>query len=283
MKLQIIRRLVRKVFLIAFILFSFVLIFVGKPDSKIIATTGGLVLDIMTPVVSVVAYPIYKVKSFFADVREYRRVDRRNEELRAEVSRLKEEINLLKSGEAEHRQLAKLCNFHPGGTNYILVTRVLAASGAGLSHSFILDAGARDGVKKYHAVLVDGYLVGQIVAVGDKYSRMLLITDASSRIPVQVERTGTRAFLAGDNSRYPGIVHFENQERLELGDRMMTSGMDGNIPYGIPVGTVGSISEEDGVVLQPYVDSSRIGYVKVIKTSHTEDVKEFIEESPVVE
>lgn len=283
MKIQLIKRLVHKVFLIAFIVFSFVLIFVGKPDSKIIAATSGFVMDMITPVISVVAYPIYKAGGFVESVREFRRVDRKNAELRNEVSRLAEELEYYKSREAEYGQLAKICNFSSGGTNYILVTRVLGASGAGLAHSFILDAGARDGVRKYHAVMVDGYLVGQVVAVGEKYSRMLLLTDANSRIPVQVERTGTRAFLAGNNSRYPKLVHFENQERLELGDRIIASGMDGNIPYGIPVGTVGSISEEDGVVLQPYVESSRIGYVKVVKTSHTEDISAFLKENPVVE
>jgi rod shape-determining protein MreC len=279
MKLQIIKRLVRKVFLIVFILFSFILIFIGKPDNPILSRTSGLVVAVFSPVVSLISYPIYKVGSFIEEVKAFRRMDEINQELKAEVSKLTEELNFYKSQDAENKKLREICNFAGGGANFFLITRVLGSAGAGFSHTFILDAGTKDGVAKYHAVLVDGYLVGQIVAVGDRYSRMLLLTDAGSKIPVQVETTGTRAFLTGDNSKYPRVVHFENQEPIGLGDRIVTSGMDGNIPAGIPVGIIGSISEENGVVLQLFVDSSRIHYVHVVKTSHTDAIREFLKKA----
>ena len=94
--------------------------------------------------------------------------------------------------EVENNELRKLTNYTTNGVNYILSTRIIGSTGSGFTHSFILDAGAKDGVKKYEGVLVDGYLVGQINSVGNNYSRMILITDATSKIPVQIERTKTR-------------------------------------------------------------------------------------------
>jgi rod shape-determining protein MreC len=279
MKLQIVKRLVRKVFLIAFILFSFVLIFIGKPDNPILSRTSGLVVALASPVVSLISWPIYKAAGFVEDVKAFRRADETNRQLKAELSKLSEELSFYKSQEAETKKLREICNFSDPGTNYFLIARVLGTAGAGFSHTFILDAGTKDGVRKYHAVLVDGNLVGQVVVVGDRYSRMLLLTDANSKIPVQVESTGTRAFLAGDNSKYPRVVHFENQEKVDVGDRIVTSGMDGNIPAMLPVGIVGSISEENGVVLQPFVDASRISYVHVVRTSHTDGIREFLEKA----
>ena len=283
MKMQMIKRLVRKVFIILFILFSFVLIFIGKPDNIIISKTSGVVVDVMSPFVKVISYPIYMVGTFIKDVKNFRQVDAQNKELRDEVSKLKEQLNYLKQMEVENNSLKKLVNYTSNGVNYLLSTKVVGASGSGFTHSFIIDAGARHGVKKYQGVLVDGYLVGQIYSVGKNYSRMLLITDALSKIPVQIERTRTRAFLIGNNTDYPNLAHFENQEPIQIGDVVVTSGMGGNLPSGIPIGIVGSISEESGIIVQPFINKFNIEYVKVLKTSHTEGIQNFINNNPLTE
>ena len=111
---------------------------------------------------------------------------------------------------------------------------------------------------------------------------MLLLTDATSKIPVQIERTKVRAFLTGDNTDYPRLVYFENQEPVQMGDIVVTSGMGGSLPAGIPIGIVGSISEDNGIIVQPFVHSSNINYVKIIKTSHTEGLANFIEEEAII-
>ena len=282
-KIQILKQMVRKGFLIVFIIFSFILIFIGKPDNAIINKTSGMVIQFMSPIISIISYPIYKVGTFIEDVKKFNKVDKENTKLKEEISKLTEEINYYKQLDSENIELRKLTNFVGDNSIYALSTKVIGTSGSGLSHSFILDAGAKDGVEKYHGVLVDGYLVGQIISVGRNYSRMLLITDASLKIPVQIERTGTRAFLQGNNTKYPKIIHFENQAPLQIGDRVITSGMGGNLPYAIPIGIVGSISEEEGIILQPYVDSSHINYVKIVKSVHTDGIKQFLKEEEIPE
>ena len=281
MKIQIIKRLIRKIFIILFIVFSFILVFIGKPDNFIINKTSGVVADVMSPFVKIISYPIYIVGTFIEDVKNFRSVNAQNIELKQEVSKLKEQLNYLKQMEVENNELRKLTNYTTNGVNYILSTRIIGSTGSGFTHSFILDAGAKDGVKKYEGVLVDGYLVGQINSVGNNYSRMILITDATSKIPVQIERTKTRAFLSGNNTDYPKLAYFENQEPVEVGDVIITSGMGGNLPSGIPVGIIGSISEDNGIVVQPFVHHSNIDYVKVIKTSHTAGIKNFISENQI--
>ncbi|MBP3615368.1 MAG: rod shape-determining protein MreC [Alphaproteobacteria bacterium] len=282
-KIQMIKKLVRKIFVIMFIVFSFILIFIGKPDNVILNRTSGVVADVMSPFVKVISYPIYLVGSFIVDVKNFRDVDARNHELRTEISKLKEQLNYFKQIEVENQELRKLNNFKTNAVNYLLSTRVLGSSGSGFTHSFLVDAGAKEGVKKYQGVLVDGYLVGQINSVGTNYSRMILISDANSKIPVQIERTKTRAFLIGDNTDYPQVVHFENQEPVQIGDVVVTSGMGGNLPAGIPVGIIGSISEDNGIIIQPFVHKSNIDYIKVIKTSHTDGIKNFLIETNISE
>ena len=281
MKIQLVKKFVRKVFIVIFIFFSFLLIFVGKPDNVIISKTGGVVVDIMSPFVNAISYPIYWVGSFIEDIGNFRRVNAQNTELKAEISKLKEQLNYFKQVEVENAELRRLAAYKTNSINYILSTKVLGTAGSGFTHTYILDAGSRDGVKKYEGVLVDGYLVGQVNSVGASYSRMLLLTDATSKIPVQIERTKTRAFLTGDNTDYPRLVYFENQEPVQMGDIVVTSGMGGSLPAGIPIGVVGSISEDNGIIVQPFVHQSNINYVNIIKTSHTEGVSNFIIEENI--
>ena len=278
-KIQMIKKLIRKIFVILFIIFSFILVFIGKPDNFIISKTSGIVADAVSPFVKIISYPIYWVESFIEDAKNFRLVNTQNKELRAEISKLKEQLNYFKQIEVENQQLRKLTNFTTNGINYLLSTRILGSTGSGFTHSFLLDAGTRDGVKKYQGVVVDGYLVGQVNSVGSHYSRMILITDASSKIPVQIERTKTRAFLVGDNTDYPQLVHFENQEPVQIGDIVVTSGMGKNLPSGLPIGVIGSISEDNGIIIQPFINKSNIDYVKIVKTSHTEGIKNFLIES----
>ncbi len=279
LKIQMIKKLVRKIFVIMFIIFSFILIFIGKPDNIIISKTSGVVSDVISPFVKVISYPIYVVGTFISDVKNFRSVDAQNQELKKEVSRLKEQLNYFKQVEVENQQLRKMNNYTTNGVNYLLSSRVLGSSGSGFTRTFFVDAGAKDGVKKYQGVIVDGYLVGQINSVGSNYSKMILLSDASSKIPVQVERTKTRAFLIGDNTNYPQLAHFEKQEPVQIGDVIVTSGMGENLPAGLPIGIVGSISEDNGIIVQPFVSESNIDYIKIIKTSHTEGLKNFLLEN----
>ncbi len=279
MKIQMVKKLVRKIFIIIFIVFSFILIFIGKPDNVIINKTNGIVVEVISPFVKIISYPIYIVGSFIEDVKNFRYVDSKNQELKKEISKLKEQLNYLKQIEVENQQLRKIVNYKTNEVNYLLSTRILGYSGSGFTHSFLVDAGIVDGVQKYQGVLVDGYLVGQIISVGNNYSRMILITDATSKIPVQIERTHTRAFLTGDNTNYPKLIHFENQEPVQIGDVIVTSGMGENIPAGIPIGIIGSISEDNGIIVQPFIHKSNIDYIKILKTSHTEGIKNFLKKS----
>ncbi|MDR0367369.1 MAG: rod shape-determining protein MreC [Rickettsiales bacterium] len=279
MKLQIARRIVRKAFIVLFILFSFIVIFIAKPDSAIIAKTSGAVLNIAAPAIAFVSWPIRKIGALAADAQHFFSVDKRNTALEIEIAELKQQLARARAREREGEKLREACNFASNAEAWwLLTTRVIGASGGGFSHSYILDAGTSAGIERNQAVIAEGALVGQVAAAGSKYSRMLLLTDATSKIPVKVARTGVRAFLAGDNGTHPKAVHFESAGAAIVGDTIITSGMDGRIPAEIPVGVIGSISEEDGVAVQPFVSPVGLDFVKVVRTSRTEDLKEFIEQ-----
>jgi rod shape-determining protein MreC len=102
-----------------------------------------------------------------------------------------------------------------------------------------------------------------VTDVGDRSARILLITDLNSRIPVMIESTRERAVLAGDNSNEPRLIYLRQGASVSPGDRVVTSGHGNTWPPGMPVGVVTAIGDR-GVLVQPYVDWSRLEFIRLL-------------------
>ena len=125
-----------------------------------------------------------------------------------------------------------------------------------------LTLGEREGVARGQAAVTGSGLAGRVAQVGQRASRVLLVTDMNSRIPVLVGEARERAVLAGDNTGQPHLVYLGRQARLTPGERVVTSGHGGVFPPGLPIGTVASL--EEGVVrVQPFVDWSAMEYLRL--------------------
>src|SRR5580704_12656089 len=85
--------------------------------------------------------------------------------------------------------------------------RVIADTGGPFVRGLIVTAGKVDGVREGMAAMTGDGLIGRVIEAGDWSSRVLLITDLNSRIPVTVAGSGERAILAGDNSAMPKLVY----------------------------------------------------------------------------
>jgi rod shape-determining protein MreC len=137
---------------------------------------------------------------------------------------------------------------------------VIGDSGSAYVRTKLLDAGARDGVAKGQAAITNDGLVGRVVEVGERSSRLLLVTDLNSRIPVVVEATRQRAILAGDNTETAYLALLAQNARIEIGARIVTSGHGGLLPPGLPIGKVSAVGDGENRV-QPLVDFSLLEYV----------------------
>ena len=105
-------------------------------------------------------------------------------------------------------------------------------------HAFIVNVPQDAGVEAGQAVVDDEGLIGRVVSAGATASRVLLLTDLNSRVPVRVEPGGYRAIAVGDNSRFPKIEFLPPEARLSPGDQIVTSGHGGLMPPDLPVGIV---------------------------------------------
>ena len=132
--------------------------------------------------------------------------------------------------------------------------------------------GARDGIVDGWAATDGLGLVGRISGVGRTSSRVVLLTDSNSRVPVAIQPSGQRAIVAGDNSNAPPLEFLESHERVRPGDRIVTSGDGGVLPAGLLVGTVVQGSDER-LRVRPAADYERLEFLRVLRSSPAEGIE----------
>jgi rod shape-determining protein MreC len=148
---------------------------------------------------------------------------------------------------------------------------VLADSGSPYRQSVLLNVGARDGLVEGWATMDGIGLVGRIAGVGKNTARVILLTDASSRIPATIQPSGQRAIVAGDNSAAPPLDFIENRELVRPGDRVISSGDGGVFPAGI---LIGQVAADPGGRLRVRLaaDYERLEFLRVLRHHGNEKV-----------
>lgn len=119
-----------------------------------------------------------------------------------------------------------------------VAAETIADSRGPFANTRLANVGSADGVTEGNPVVSEHGLVGRIVGVAPHVSRILLLTDASSRTPVIVVRTNGRAILSGDGGVAPKLDYVRSATPIRAGDRVLTSGDGGVFPRGLPVGTI---------------------------------------------
>jgi rod shape-determining protein MreC len=136
--------------------------------------------------------------------------------------------------------------------------------------TILVNAGSEQGVLKGQAVVDDRGLLGRIVGTGRKSSRVLLLSDLNSRIPVIVEGANLKAILAGDNSDRPTLEYLPPGSRLVAGARVLTTADGGALPPGIVVGVV--VKGQAAPRVELFTSERRADFVRVLKYQAPVDV-----------
>ncbi len=222
-------------------------------------------MDAAAPVLSFFAGPISvaddaigRVKDYFAVLEENKALREENIELRQWMREAMELRKTIASYEA-----LKVYRAPPEAKP--IQGFVIGEASDAYARAMLVNVGKRDGVAPGLAVVDDRGLVGHIVDAGAQSSRILLLTDIQSRIPVFVEGAEVQGILVGRAAGRPIIRYTESSEPagFEPGQRVLTSGAGGALPPGLPVGVVDS-AISGGAVVRPYANFARTRFVRVI-------------------
>jgi rod shape-determining protein MreC len=260
---QPVRSLWHRFAYIALVAAAFGLMLLGKADVVIVERTRIAVTDAVVPILEVLSEPASSMTRALDAVAEFR-------DLHGELARLKQENNQLRQWrhvatglQAENHALRRLTHFVPPPTPKVISGRAISNAGGPFVRSILVNVGSRQGVRRGLAAVSGTGFVGVVVEVGDLHSRVLLMTDLNSQIPVVVETTRDPGVLSGDNSNRPRLLFLPQNANISTGDPVVTSGQGGVLPAGLPVGVITSISDA-GVKVKSVVDWDRLEFVRFL-------------------
>ena len=202
---------------------------------------------------SVVAYPVQiAVASPFQGWDWFRESVSSRETLRADKAKLEAELRLAnfrlqryEALEAESQRLRALRENTAGVANRFIIGNIMDLDIDAFRERVLVDKGARDGVFVGQAVLDAGGVFGQVARVEELTSEVILVSDGTHAIPVQINRNGLRTIAVGtgDMTRLK-LPYLSTSADVIAGDLLVTSGLGGGFPAGYPVGTITDVKRD---------------------------------------
>jgi rod shape-determining protein MreC len=213
-----------------------------------------------------------------------------NLRLRAENGQLKLRNRELETQATEEQRLSTLLEFrkeHPeapmvgaqvvGSSTAMLAAQVIGGSADPTSQTIFINRGSNNQIRRNMAVITPDGIVGKIVEVFPGTAQVLLISDRESGVGAMFADTRTHGIVKGNGSAYPEMDYIVNDEKVHVGDSVITSGDDRIFPKGLPVGVVSedkSANPFQVIRLQPAAHLDRLEDVLVLLTEKELTLKE---------
>ena len=220
------------------IIIALALMFSQREEARLRQAVQVKTDSIVSPLITVVTQPVRGVEDFFASISDRQRAFEENVVLRAELQQLRDEQGELALLEEKIERYEAILGAKPD------TDRAISDINGPFVRALLINAGRKDGIKKGQAVISTDGIVGHVILAGEKASRVLRLDDLNSRIPVKSMRSDAVAILAGDNTLHPRLMFMEIGKDWQVGDKVVTSGDEGQLPRGLLVGEV--IESPDG-------------------------------------
>ncbi len=241
------------------------------------AVVGQVVALVTAPLQSVLTKVNRAAFGLWATYLDWKNVRAENHRLRAEIEQLRVDALRVGETEEENARLRRLVAFRDRLPLTTIAGEVIAREW-GWARSLTVNRGRGDNVAKMTPAIAPEGLVGRVAEVRSRVSIVQLLNDPASTVGATIQRTRTSGIVEGESG---GTTRFKYMARdgavIEVGDLVVTSGLGGVFPKGIPIGRVGAIVERGSALFQyatlaPMVDLSRIEEVLLVTQQTTQDL-----------
>lgn len=228
-----------------------------------------VVLGIAAPIAEVVS----RVDAFFSGIWDNYvflvGVQKENVKLRDTVGKLNTRLISDRENLLENERLKKLLQLKEAMDSPTIAASVIGEDATPWFRTVIIDRGSVDGIREGMPVVASAGIVGRIVRRAANSSRLLLITDHASAVAATIERSRARGVVKGKGAGQCSLEFSERGEDVKVGDIVVTSGIGGVFPKGIPIGEVTMVKKGEfgifqTVELRPFVSMSRLEEVLVL-------------------
>jgi len=196
-------------------------------------------------------------------------IAKENNVLISQLNQASEKSNLWQETELANTRLRNLLDFQKNITQLAVAAEVIAKDPSAWFKTVIIDKGQADGLTKGLPVVMPQGIVGQVIEVANHYSKVMLILDRNSAVDGLVQRTRARGVLKGESTDQLHLAYVLRKKDVQIGDIVVSSGLDGIYPKGLRIGLVSEVIEHEAdifheVTISPFVDFEQLEEVLVV-------------------
>ena len=259
-----------KNFNIILVFLCLVLVFLGKFDLIAVRNIKAFLSDFLAPISIIFNKPAKELAAVVDDVKSATYLRDENIRLKSEIRRLKVSKSKTESQELELLELREILSVIPKENHKIITGRVVTSPGGVFANTVLINVGKKEGIIIGQPAISSLGLVGYVINVGLKTSRILLIIDVNSMIPSYLTDSSWPAVAQGQNGKLLKIRFLSSEAIPVEGEVLETSGHGGRLPSGINIGNL--IKNFDGeYYVKPSVNFQRLTYVSIVTNFNSKD------------
>ena len=247
--------------LFVLIILSVVLILIETIETKPLNKIRSIIKDVVYRSATVISSPIKGIANLSDFMSNHFNLYSNYDELVKENEKLKNNISKVDFLTLENAQLRKLINEQVESSSNLLSARVMLEEQSPYLNSFVINIGSNKNIKNGMAVLDGKNFIGKVVDVNFFSSRVLLISDLNSKIPIVVEPSAIHAILTGRGKNKTTLEYLPEKHKIQDGDKIYTSGKGGVFTPGIPIGEIKI--EDDNIKILSFSDLDQITFVNI--------------------
>ena len=247
-----------------------------RHDRAVVSFTRQAVLFLMSPVIKVTAVTVGSVSRVWGDYVDLRNLREESLRLTREAAVLQRRISHLEEQALETQRLQGLLAMREISRAEFLAARVVGKDSTNWFKTVLIDRGSLAGIRRNQPVVAPDGLVGRVVEVTPTAAKVQLITDPVSAAGGLIQRTRVIGIVSGSLGAGLKVRYLPLMADIVIGDEVVTSGMGGVFPKGIPLGRVIAAERRSGALFQeatlaPKVDLSRLEEVLILMGTESRD------------
>ena len=248
--------------LLSLILFSIIFLILGSLNFKAINYVKITIKEIVYRSSFIVSGPENFIKDSYFTIQNHKNLYKENEKNKSELAKLKSKDLSNKFIILENQRLKNIIDDYVSESDAV-VAKVLSDKGSPFLKSIIINKGSKQGLYLGMIAMDGEYLVGKVVEVNYLSSRVLLLSDLNSKIPVTLEPDGLLSILSGTGEDHGVIQYTKKYKEIQSQSIIYTSGTSGLFKAGIPIGRINSNFLGDEKKVEFFSDFSQLRFVKI--------------------
>ena len=256
--------------LLSLIFFSIIFLILGSFNFKIINYVKIGITEIVYRSSFIVSVPENLLKESYITIQNHNKLYKENEKIKSELEILKAKDLLNEFTILENQRLKKIVDDYLVKSDTI-IAKVLSDKGSPFLRSIIINKGSKQKINLGMVVMDGAYIVGKVVEVNYLSSRILLLSDLNSKIPVIIEPNAVFSILSGTGKDYGVIQYSKKYEDIKNESIIYTSGAGNLFKAGIPIGRMNLNNLNDEKKVEFFSDFSQLKFVKVVSFKKSEN------------